>query len=986
MTARLSPSRWSFPLSRRLVAVMLVTLACGTDPTGPSTAPASVDHSVVNVSRNVLTSGTAATLTLQLKDAGGRPVGSDGQDVVFFATGGGSTGAIGATADQGDGTFAATFTGLLAGTATTIGASIDGQPVTTPLPTLQVVPGPVAIVATTLEADPRTVVVGNGATLELVTRDQAGNETGAGGRHVVFAVGGGTSTGVIGEVSDHENGHYTAGFLATGAGTPLTVGATVDGIPLTSGLPTVTVAHEVSPDSSTIALSSDTIAVNAGLMVTLRVRDGTGVPRTSGGETVHFRVLSGPGTGQGTIDSTIDHDDGSYTALFTATAAGSPVALGATLNGATVAGPNPTVTILPLPTSPQQSTVSTSRDTVLAGQTATFTARVLDQGGLPVSTGVAVTFALGTEGSSAGNVGPVTNNGDGTYGAVFTGMSAGTATTIRATINDSSQIQMLDSLGISHLPTITVLPGAPSPDSSLLAAAPATVALGDSATIRLTTRDALGNTVSEGGQAVSFQRVGGAGTSMGTIRGLRDVGDGSYTAYYVADSAGTPDTIRATLNGDLVTSGMPTLTVICSAGPVSLAASTVLVNDTTAAQSPVKHVTLPSGVTTTVTLRVRDNQGCPVSSPLTVSFGAVGGTSTGTLGATVDQGDGTYTATFTGRIAGSALTVTVLVDGQPVTSESATITVAPGDISPWSSVVTVSRARIDSGARSIATLQARDSVGNVIVSGGRTVTFTLAGAAAHGSIGPTTDEDNGRYSATYVGFAAEPGAHDSVLVRIEGTPVRMPMPTIEVAAGAIAPSQSVVMVSADSVAAGDSVLVTLIGRDALGRALVTGDRPAVIAFSQVGISSGVFQSVQNLDDGTYDSYLLARGAGTPTTIGATIDGTLVSTPLPVVTVVPGPAAPGTSMLSAIADSLGVGDTTTVELEVLDAFGNPVSDPGLAVVFTLSAPGVVGVDAAAYAGANRYTARLSALVAGTVAVGATVDGASVTTAPVTIRVE
>ncbi|MBK7717614.1 MAG: hypothetical protein IPI38_19800 [Gemmatimonadetes bacterium] len=54
------------------------------------------------------------------------------------------------------------------------------------------------------------------------------------------------------------------------------------------------------------------------------------MPRTSGGgETLRFQVGTPlRDTGTGTMDSTVDHGDGSYTARFTSTAAGTPVAIG----------------------------------------------------------------------------------------------------------------------------------------------------------------------------------------------------------------------------------------------------------------------------------------------------------------------------------------------------------------------------------------------------------------------------------------------------------------------------------------------------------------------------------------------------------------------------------------------------------------------------------------------------------------------------------
>jgi len=119
--------------------------------------------SLVTASVTSILSGAITTLTLRAKDAFGNNLTTGGLTVAFTATGGTSTGAIGATTDHGDGTYTAPFTGLLAGSALTIGATINGSPVTSsPLPTLAVLPGAVA----------QVVVAPVTATLDALGRTQ----------------------------------------------------------------------------------------------------------------------------------------------------------------------------------------------------------------------------------------------------------------------------------------------------------------------------------------------------------------------------------------------------------------------------------------------------------------------------------------------------------------------------------------------------------------------------------------------------------------------------------------------------------------------------------------------------------------------------------------------------------------------------------------------------------------------------------------------
>ena len=109
---------------------------------------ASVAQSLVTVSQDTIAKGEAAELTLQARDQYGNPLTTGGSIVVFTATGGTSSGLIGATADHGDGTYSATFTGETAGTATNIGATIDGMALTSQLPTISVIVVPAELVVT----------------------------------------------------------------------------------------------------------------------------------------------------------------------------------------------------------------------------------------------------------------------------------------------------------------------------------------------------------------------------------------------------------------------------------------------------------------------------------------------------------------------------------------------------------------------------------------------------------------------------------------------------------------------------------------------------------------------------------------------------------------------------------------------------------------------------------------------------------------------
>src|SRR5262249_24084144 len=93
-------------------------------------APPSPATSVVTLSTTSLTSGANTTATLHAKDQYGNSLTTGGATVVFSLAGGTSTATVGSTTDNGDGTYSATLTGLVAGSASTVHATLNGTPVT----------------------------------------------------------------------------------------------------------------------------------------------------------------------------------------------------------------------------------------------------------------------------------------------------------------------------------------------------------------------------------------------------------------------------------------------------------------------------------------------------------------------------------------------------------------------------------------------------------------------------------------------------------------------------------------------------------------------------------------------------------------------------------------------------------------------------------------------------------------------------------------
>lgn len=973
------------------LAAFAAGLACADGSTAPVIA--SPATSLVFISPTLLPSGTEAALTLQARDADGTRITTGGLEVVFTVSGGTSQGVIVPipATDNGNGTYAATFTATIAGSPSTIGATIDGQAITSTLPEVEVLPGPVSTATSQVIVSRRNVDEGDDATLTLLTRDAAGNALRQGGLNVSFTVSGGTSTGTVGPTTDHGDGTYSAIFSATTMGTPLTVAASIEGQPVTSPPPTIAVrAGALSLTMSEVTASADTVTRGTAITVTVITRDAQGNPLTGGGRTVVF--LSSNDL-VGTVDTTADHENGEYTTTFTAAGAGTATVT-ATVDGGDVTGGSPTIVVRDRPVSAQRSEVVASDETVAAGSTITVTLRARDDDSTALTQGgLTVLFTMSDSAAGVLEPTPATDHGDGTYSAIFSGRQALADVALGAIIvetnpdgsPDSTKVEMLDEAGVSHLPRVAVTPGPTSLDSSLVETSDALLRVGELATLTLTARDGFGNRAVTGGLSVTFTQSDGPGEAAGRITPTpaTDNGDGTYTSEFVATRVGDPTTIGATVDGRVVTSTpLPTIAVLCGVGAVSVDSSLVTVSD----------AAIPSGVATTVVLRARDESGnCLRTTGLVVTFATPGnpGESTGAFGVTVDNGDGTYTATFTGVLVGTPASILGAIDGEMVASPAPTITVTPGDISANTSTVSASDTLVDPGIVTTLTLQARDAAGNDLVSGGRTVAFTQAGGTSAGVIGATTDHANGTYTAPFT--ATTVGTPTGLSATIDGTPLMTTPPTIEVST--VSTGNSVVTVDDQpqvTIAAGETVTLGLRARDPLDRD-INGSGHAVVFTLSGGTSAGTIEPVIDQGNGNYTATLTAETAGSATAISATIDGVVVTTPAPTVTVIPGEASPATSVVSASDSVVTVGSAITLTLVARDAFGNALTAGGLEVIFAASSG--VGVSTGAITpipatdnGDGTYSATFTGETAGTpTTIGATIGGNAVTSALPSVRV-
>lgn len=824
-----------------------------------------------------LASGASAVVQLKAKDLAGNALSVGGEDVQFFLTGGSSTFSQSfprAAADNSDGTYTIPITGLLAGSPVTIGATIGGV-ATTSTTTIQVVPGPISAVTSVVSVagGATSVTSGNGIVVRVQAKDAAGNNLTSGGATVAFTQAGGTSTfsqSFPVSASNNGDGTYTATLTGVTSGSARTIGATINGTSSTLTTSLQVLPGTISATTSLVDVVQGVSSVANGSQVTLRLRarDAANNFLTSGGAAVAFTKSGGSSTFvQSFALGATDNGDGTYTAQVTGNVAGSAATIGATI-GVTPVTSTVSLSVSSGSISTATSTVSIvgGATTVASGTNVTVRLQAKDSSGNNLSAGgstVTFTQTGGTSTFSQGFPVAATDNGDGTYSATITGVAVGTAKTLGATIGGSA---------VTSTTTLAVVPGTITTAQSTvnIVGGATSVASGSNVTVRLQAKDVNGNNLTSGGSTVAFTQTGGTATFTQSFPlSATDNGDGTYSATITGNLVGSAKTLGATIGGSAVTS---TTALSVTVGTISAATSTVtIVGGAT---------TVASGSDVTVRLQAKDAAGNDLSAGgATVAFTTTGGTSTYTQSfplASNDVGDGTYTATLTGLLSGTATTINATI-GAATSTSSTTLSVTPGAISTVTSVVSVvgGATTVASGSDVTLRLQAKDAAGNNRTVGGATVVFTKTGGTGDGTISGTTDNGDGTYTATFTGTTS--GSPKTIGATIGGTPATSTT-SLQTVPGAMATATSIVSASASTVASGSTVQIKVDARDAQNNVITTGG--ATVAFTVTGGSATFAESfplaATDNGDGTYTANITGQGAGTAKTIGATIGGSAVT--------------------------------------------------------------------------------------------------------------
>ncbi len=241
---------------------------------------------------------------------------------------------------------------------------------------------------------------------------------------------------------------------------------------------------------------------------------------------------------------------------------------------------------------------------------------------------------------------------------------------------------------------------------SVVMVASSSVTSGDSTgtTVTLTLKDKDGNRYTKtSGLRIEFTYLSN-GTSTGSFTSPTEISPGVYTSKFVGYAAGTASSIMAVVNGKMLTSTLPTITV--EAGSVSVSQSSISVSSS---------IVINGTATAKVYVTLKDAQGNLVSGvnvgSIAAAFGATG-TSSGTFGAfsAVSGSPGMYQSTITATTAGTSNTITATYSGSAING-SASVLIKAGSMT-----LTAASSTVTAGQPLTYTIKILDS-NSTLVSG-----------------------------------------------------------------------------------------------------------------------------------------------------------------------------------------------------------------------------------------------------------------------------
>lgn len=475
-------------------------------------------------------------------------------------------------------------------------------------------------------------------------------------------------------------------------------------------------------------------------------------------------------------------------------------------------------------------------------------------------------------------------------------------------------------------------------------------------------QDTYGNNVSQSGTTITVSRNSGGGNLAGTTAVATDANGAATFSNIYFNNAGTR-TLQAAATG--LTSAISNSYITYANG--------VLASFRIEAEGGGAIGAQTAGVPFNIRITAVDGADTPLSSftgTVTISSSGTLSSGAGTTAAFVSGVLASHTVTLT---TAGAITLTATQTSGSISGTSDAITVGPAAVDLAQSVITVSESAIiaNGSATTVATLQLKDAFGNNRVTGGETVVISTTNGTFTGL---TSDTGTGTFTRTLTAPTTVGSA--TLSATVNGNPVTggdatvtfIPGPLhnflVEAAAGGAIATQT----------AGVSFPIRITARDATGNT-VTAFTSAVTLTSTRTFGSGGGTTAA-FSSGVLASHTVALTQSGSATLTATSG--LVATTSAAFTVNPAAASTATTLITASPPFIlnNGSSTSTISVQAIDAFGNPLTSSGGTVV--LSDNGAASLSAVTDNGNGTYTATLtSTTTVETVTLSGTINGNAIT---------
>ncbi|MGK3141069.1 inverse autotransporter beta domain-containing protein [Pantoea sp. C2G6] len=441
----------------------------------------------------------------------------------------------------------------------------------------------------------------------------------------------------------------------------VTLTPVVSGITLSSAVVTI---NSTTPDAgqSVFTASPERIVADnsATSTLTLMAKDAQGNILTGLKDNLTFLVTdnSGKAPASGVItESAITESSvkGTYTATLKGTTAAQYKVI-PQFNGTALGSLSAVVTLTPATPEQAASAIKVDNSSYLSGADMAITVTLKDAQGnavigaasLLTAEAVSVPDAVLKSGSGW------SDNGDGTYTATYTASTAGTG--LKAVLKLSGWSANAESAAY------TITAASPDQAKSAIAVDNSTYASGTDITVTVTLKDAQDNAVIGASSLLTTGAVTVANAVLKSGSNWSDNGDGTYMATYTASTAGTGLKALLKLSGWSANAESAAYTI--TAATPDQAKSAIAVDSSTYASG--------ADITVTVTLKdAQDNAVTGASSQLTASAVTVPNAVPKSGSGWSDNGDGTYTATYTASTAGTGLKAVLKLSGWSGSNTSA---------------------------------------------------------------------------------------------------------------------------------------------------------------------------------------------------------------------------------------------------------------------------------------------------------------------------